>query len=140
MPYWLVSLPLVNKRKDVTWELLQEKSSGYSTNTKLEVGGADGGDGRARDDHVCGAWPWSGRRARGTHGACAGIMAVVGVHLAAWGQLEEAHRPALWCALDGCERRASAGHGSAVMQGLRGRWCPRDVMARQEGSWGVSWG
>ncbi|MEW5315743.1 MAG: hypothetical protein WDW38_007149 [Sanguina aurantia] len=37
MAYWLVSLPLVNRRKDAAWELLQEKSSTYSSNYKLEI-------------------------------------------------------------------------------------------------------
>mmetsp|Transcript_35005 Transcript_35005/g.62952 ORF Transcript_35005/g.62952 Transcript_35005/m.62952 type:complete len:369 (-) Transcript_35005:266-1372(-) len=37
MVFWFVSLPLVKNRKDATWELLQEKSSNFSTNWKLEV-------------------------------------------------------------------------------------------------------
>mmetsp|Transcript_12520 Transcript_12520/g.26995 ORF Transcript_12520/g.26995 Transcript_12520/m.26995 type:complete len:370 (-) Transcript_12520:488-1597(-) len=37
MPYWLVSLPLINKRRELTWERLQEKSSGYSENYKFEI-------------------------------------------------------------------------------------------------------
>lgn len=37
MPLWLLGLPLVNKRRDTTWELLQERSAGLSTNAKLEV-------------------------------------------------------------------------------------------------------
>uniref|UniRef100_A0A7S0RL04 V-type proton ATPase subunit C n=1 Tax=Chlamydomonas leiostraca TaxID=1034604 RepID=A0A7S0RL04_9CHLO len=40
MPFWLVGLPLgKNKRKELAWELLQERtaSAGLSTNTKLEI-------------------------------------------------------------------------------------------------------
>ncbi len=37
MPFWLVSLPLAGKRKDAAWELLQEKSTGLSHNSKFEI-------------------------------------------------------------------------------------------------------
>lgn len=37
MVYWLVALPLTSKRKEATWELLQERTSGLSSNFKLEV-------------------------------------------------------------------------------------------------------
>jgi V-type H+-transporting ATPase subunit C len=40
MPFWLVSLPLTRGRRDLTWELLQEKTSygvQLSSNSKLEV-------------------------------------------------------------------------------------------------------
>ena len=37
MPYWLVSLPLANKRKDAVWELLQEKTTNLSHNSKFEI-------------------------------------------------------------------------------------------------------
>ena len=37
MPYWLVSLPLLNKRRDATWEILQEKTTDLSKNSKLEI-------------------------------------------------------------------------------------------------------
>eukprot|EP00798_Chlamydomonas_sp_ICE-L_P027353 gene27353-4654_t len=37
MPYWLVSLPLLNKRRDTTWEVLQEKTSGLCTTSKFEI-------------------------------------------------------------------------------------------------------
>ena len=37
MPYYLVALPLVNKRREATWELLQERTSGLSSNFKLEI-------------------------------------------------------------------------------------------------------
>lgn len=40
MVFWLVSLPLTRGRRDLTWELLQEKTSyGYqlSSNSKLDV-------------------------------------------------------------------------------------------------------
>eukprot|EP00798_Chlamydomonas_sp_ICE-L_P023180 gene23180-30392_t len=37
MSYWLVSLPLVTKRKDTTWELLQEKTSRLCTSSKFEI-------------------------------------------------------------------------------------------------------
>lgn len=37
MPYWLVALPLTSKRKDASWELLQERTTGLSSNFKLDV-------------------------------------------------------------------------------------------------------
>lgn len=39
MVYWLLSLPLISGRRDRTWEILQEKTSGslVSTNHKLEI-------------------------------------------------------------------------------------------------------
>jgi len=37
MPFWLVSLPLASKRKDAAWELLQERTTGLSHNSKLDV-------------------------------------------------------------------------------------------------------
>lgn len=37
MPYWLVALPLTKKRREATWELLQEKASGLGSNYKLEI-------------------------------------------------------------------------------------------------------
>lgn len=37
MPFWLVSLPLASKRKDAAWELLQERTTGLSHNSKLDI-------------------------------------------------------------------------------------------------------
>lgn len=37
MPFWFCSLPLVNKRKEQTWELLQEKTTSFSKNAKFNI-------------------------------------------------------------------------------------------------------
>lgn len=37
MVYWLVSLPVGGRRRETTWELLQEKTSGSSSNYKLDI-------------------------------------------------------------------------------------------------------
>ncbi|KXZ57041.1 ATPvC1 [Gonium pectorale] len=37
MVHWLLSLQLPNKRKDVAWELLQEKTASFGSSYKLEV-------------------------------------------------------------------------------------------------------
>lgn len=37
MPYWLVSLPLVEKRRERTWEVLQERTTGMSKNSKFNI-------------------------------------------------------------------------------------------------------
>lgn len=37
MPFWLVSLPLTDGRKERAWETLQERTTSLSVNAKLEI-------------------------------------------------------------------------------------------------------